>query len=400
MSSPVPTIRLKPRKALPFHCQHPWVFATAIGRIDGSPDTGDEVRLVSESGEFIARGLYNPSSKIRVRLYRWEDLPLDADYWRLLIQRAVGLRKLLFSEGSDAARFCRLVFSEGDGLSGLTVDRYDDFLLTQWTSAALFEQRDLIISLLAEEASPSGIWRRTEKNMGHLEGLEAHDGLVWGSEPPAKIDVVENGVTYNVDVVSGQKTGFYYDQRENRRAVANFTSGANVLDVCSYTGSFGLNALVNGQAASVLAVDSSQSAIDAALEHARVNNVSDRYSVEVGDAFDTLQRLASESRRFEVVVLDPPKLARTRSGLQRALKAYVRWNEMAMQVTAPGGILATCSCSGHVSRDDLEHVLVEAAQRAGRTVQIIEERGQASDHPVSAHCLETSYLKCFICRIL
>ena len=392
-------VRLKPRKALPFFCRHPWVFAGAIDKVHGNPRTGDEVRLVTAEGEFIARGLYNAASKIQVRLYRWEDAPLDRDYWRTRLERALALRQQLFGDTSAARNACRLVFSEGDGLSGLTVDRYGDWLLTQWTSAALWTRRDELLDLLNELVRPRGIWQRTEKGMGELEQLEASDGLASGEPPPNPIIITENGVEYAVDVVAGQKTGFYFDQRENRQVLSRFTRDARVLDICTYTGSFGLNALKNGRAKSVLAVDSSRNSLELAMQNAERNGVADRFQTEVADAFDKLEELAAAKQEFYVVILDPPKLARTQSGLKRAMKAYVRMNRLGMQVVRPGGLLMTCSCSGLVSRSEFEQVLVQSAQQAGREVQILDERGQAPDHPVSAHCLETNYLKCFLCRI-
>ncbi|MCA9080859.1 MAG: class I SAM-dependent rRNA methyltransferase [Planctomycetaceae bacterium] len=396
--SSVPTVRLRPRKALPFFCRHPWVFAGAIASVQGSPQVGDEVRVESADGQFIARGLFNPDSKIQVRLYSWQDASLDEQFWADLIDRAVALRRDLFGE-SQQARACRLLFSEGDGLSGLTVDRYGDWLLTQWTSAALATRQELLLGILQDRLRPRGIWRRTEKGIGDLEGLETSDGLALGEPPPAALEICENELLYSVDVVEGQKTGFYFDQRGNRRAVAKYLADTQVLDVCTYTGGFAMNAIRHGGAASVLAVDSSRSAIELAKRNAQRNELTDRISFEVSDMFDLLERVVAERQQFDAIILDPPKLARTRGGLQRALKGYVRLNRLAMQALRPGGILATCSCSGLVSLTEFEHTLVQAAQQAERSVQVLEAGGQAPDHPVSIHCLETHYLKCLICRV-
>ena len=397
--SDLSTIRLKPRKALPFFCRHPWVFEGAIQSVSGHPVVGAEVRLESSEGQFIARGLYNPGSKIRVRLYSWQDRPLDEEFWRTRIEQAVGLRRQLAGSQATATSGERLIFSEGDGISGLTVDRYGHWLLTQWTSAALAERRELLISILQQVVQPRGIWRRTERGIGDLEGLSAVDGLAVGEEPPRPLEIVENDLVYEVDVIEGQKTGFYFDQRDNRLAVARYAAGARVLDICTYTGSFAMNVLKHGNAADVLAVDSSRPALELAARNVARNGLGDRVIFEASDAFDKLEALAAAGEKFDLVVLDPPKLARSRGGMQRAIKGYIRMNRLGMQVLRSGGILATCSCSGQLSRTDFEQVVVQAAQQAHCEVQILEQRGQAPDHPVSAHCLETNYLKCFICRV-
>src|SRR5690606_29481630 len=234
MSTPdeaLPRVTLKPRRALPFFSRHPWVFAGAIADTDGDLEPGREVAVWSHEGEFIARGLSNPDSNIRVRLYSWQaGTPLDADFWSARLDEAIELRRRL---GSDN---CRLVFSEGDGLSGLTVDRYGEWLLMQITSRALYERRELLVELLQTKLGPRGIWLRTEKGIREAEGLAQSDGLVTGEPPQPPIFVTEQGVRFGVDVVAGQKTGFYYDQRDNRAAVARYCEGQRVLDLYCYTG--------------------------------------------------------------------------------------------------------------------------------------------------------------------
>lgn len=393
------TVRLQPRRALPFFSRHPWVFAGAIAAVEGHPQVGDEVRLISADGQFIARGLYNPHSQIRVRLYSWQDEPIGVELWSSRLARAASLREQLFPADDPARRACRLVFSEGDGLSGLTVDRYGDWLLTQWTSAALWEQRELLLDLLWQQWQPQGIWLRTEKGMSELEQLVAADGLVRGAAPPPELHISEHGVTYRVDVVTGQKTGFYYDQRENRLAAARYAAGARVLDVCSYSGGFGLTALVRGGAESVLAIDSSRPALELAARNAELNGVAQRYQTLPGDAAARMAELVARQEQFDLVVLDPPKLARTRGGIKRAAKGYTRLNALAVQLVRPGGILVTCSCSGLVSLSEFQQAVVQGALQSQRELQWIEQRFQAVDHPVSAHCLETEYLKCLIARV-
>ncbi|REJ72835.1 MAG: class I SAM-dependent rRNA methyltransferase [Planctomycetota bacterium] len=389
---------IKRRRALPFFSGHPWVFAGAIQRVEGEPAAGAEVNVSTHEGEFIARGLFNPQSNIRVRLYTWDaNQRLDEDFWSGRIKAAIDLRNSLFQGGLEQ-RGCRMIFSEADGLSGLVVDRYGDHLLLQWTSRALAEREPLFVKMLQEQLQPAGIWRRTEKGMAEAEGLSLTDGLVAGAEPPLPLFVEEHGLQYGVDVVAGQKTGFYFDQRDNRLAAARYLSG-RVLDLFCYSGGFGLNALRHGSATQVLGVDSSQPALDFARRNAELNSLADRMRFEQSAAFAKLEQLHEAGEQFDGVILDPPKMARSRGGLERALRGYLSLNRLAVQVLKPGGILVTCSCSGLVSREDFEQVLARVAAETGRKIQILESRGQAADHPVSVQCLENAYLKCLICRV-
>lgn len=401
-ASPLPAVvTLKPRRALPFFSQHPWVFTGAIGSVSGMPDVGTPVVVRSHEGEFIAHGLFNPASNIRVRLYSWEqDRPLHDLFWGERILSAVSFRRRLFGEDSPAWKACRLIFSEADGLSGLTVDRFDDWLVVQWTSAALAQRQEVILAQLQALLSPRGIWLRTERGIKDQEGLSVEEGLIAGVPPPQPVEIIENGLRFAVDLSAGQKTGFYYDQRENRTLLMKYARGGRVLDVCTYTGGFALAAARLADFRQVVAVDSSLSALDLARRNAELNEVADRIEFHCEDAFEFLDAQVAAGEKYDAVILDPPKLARTRSGLDRAVKAYVRLNRMAMEVLGPEGTLITCSCSGHVSREDFEQVLARASLEAQRRVQILEERGQAEDHPVSVHCLETGYLKCFVCRVV
>jgi 23S rRNA (cytosine1962-C5)-methyltransferase len=391
----LPRVTLKPRRALPFFSRHPWVFAGAIGRTDSDLEPGREVAVFSHEGEFIARGLFNPDSNIRVRLYSWQaDRQLDADFWSDRLDEAIELRRRL------GYHDCRLVFSEGDGLSGLTVDRYGEWLLMQITSRAIYERRDLLLDLLQKKLAPRGIWLRTEKGIREAEGLSQSDGLVAGEPPQPPIFVTEQGVRFGVDVVAGQKTGFYYDQRDNRAVVARYCEGRRVLDLYCYTGGFALTAAKIGGAAEVLGVDSSAPAVTMATENARLNEVADRVRFQQGDVQQTLQELSGAGERFDVVIVDPPKFARHRKGIDQALRAYQKLNANALSVLAPGGILASCSCSGLVTREQFHAALHQASIEASRSLQILEDRGQAADHPVSIDCPQSAYLKCVICRVV
>lgn len=390
----LPRIVLKPRRAQPFHARHPWVFAGAIHQQPGQLEPGQEVLVVTHEGQPIARGLFNPASQIRVRLYQWDvERALDADFWRERLTSAISLRRRLFSP--EEARYCRLVFSEGDGLSGLIIDQFGDWLSVQFTSLAMALRADIFCDLLQELLQPTGIWLRTEKGMTAAEGLTMRDGPLRGPETPPPLDILENELAYRVDLVTGQKTGFYYDQRENRRVAARYLSG-NVLDVCCYSGGFALNALRHGQAERVTAVDSSHAALELACENAERNGLAERCQFEQADALKFLQQT---EETYDGIVLDPPKFARSRGGLERAAQAYRRWNSLALARLNPGGMLVTCSCSGLVSQQDFLEILAVAARDANKTLRILEQRGQAPDHPVSTSCLESSYLKCVICTL-
>ncbi len=398
--SQLPVVTLKPKKALPFFSRHPWMYATAMKTISSSPEVGAEVVVRTHDGQFIGRGLYNPQSKIRVRLYSWEkEQSLDREFWEGRIKSALELRRKLFADG-PAMKACRLIFSESDGLSGLIVDRVDDWLVVQWTSAALVTRQAEILEILQAELAPKGIWLRTERGIKELEGLEIQDGLLAGEEPPRPLFIEENGLQFGVDLVEGQKTGFYFDQRENRKTFAEFANGSKVLDVCCYTGSFALNAAKQQHCKQVHAIDSSHTAIEMAKRNAELNGLDSKITFQQSDAVQALEELLASGERYDLIALDPPKMARTRGGLNRAIKGYVRMNRLALELLNPNGVLMTCSCSGHVSHDDFEQIVARSALEAGRTVQIIEERGQAADHPVITSCLETSYLKTFFCRVI
>jgi 23S rRNA (cytosine1962-C5)-methyltransferase len=389
---------LKPRRARPFFARHPWVFDTSIQRIEGDPQPGAEVSVLSAEGKFVARGLFNPTSTIRVRLYRWDDGPLDDRFWADRLQSAVRLREgVLPLDTNDEAGY-RLIFSEADGLSGLTVDRYGQWLVAQFSSLALYERRELLLLRLAERTQAKGIVVRTERGIASREGLRAGEEQVIGSMLNGPVEIVENDLRYQVDLQTGQKTGFYLDQRVNRRAVASYCVGRRVLDLFCFTGGFALNAIRHGEAAEVIGIDSSATAIERAREHAALNAI-DRATFEVGDALETLERLRAEGQRFGVVICDPPKYARQAKDAEHALKGYLRLNLAALDVLAPDGILVSCSCSGLVGRELFADLLGQVAEQARRPIQILEQRGQAPDHPVSASCLETEYLKCMICRV-
>ena len=393
-----PRVILQPRRARPFYGRHPWVYPGAIASVEGDPADGAEVDLVSHTGNFIARGLYNSRSKLRVRLYSWDaGAALDRDFFRDRLAAAVRLRHQILGLDSPTGA-CRLVFSEGDGLSGLTVDRYGRWLAVQFTSLGLAQRRDMLAELLRELVEPEGIYLRTERGIGRLEGLELQDGPLLGTPPQGPILIEEDALTFLVNLAEGQKTGYYLDQRDNRRAVARLAGGRRVLDAFCYAGGFGLHAARAG-AREVLGVDSSEAALELARANADRNGLADRVRFLKAEVFDQLDRLAGGGERFGLVVLDPPKFARSQGAVEEALRGYRRLQTLALQLLEPDGLLVTCCCSGLITADMLVELLAQLAAEAKRDVQILERRGQASDHPVAVTCPESNYLKCLICRV-
>jgi 23S rRNA (cytosine1962-C5)-methyltransferase len=395
---PTATIVLKPKRARPFFGRHPWVLDSAVLRVDGAPADGAVVDLATHDGQFVGRGLWNATSRLRVRLYAFDAATkLDDAFWQTRIEAAVGLRRTLGLD--DPAGAARLVNSEGDDLSGLIVDRYADYLAVQVTALAMASRLETICDTLEAVVAPKGILLRgAERGLAKLEGLHLADRLVRGTAPSGPIFVHEHGLRFGIDLTEGQKTGYYLDQRDNRHAAARYAQGRRVLDMFCYSGGFSVACAVAGRAASVLAVDSSAKATTLAKANADLNGAAN-VAVETADAFEKLDALLAAGERFGMVVLDPPKFARSRASVDDALRAYHRINRAALGLLEPGGILVTCSCSGSVSRDDFLQMLAGVAQRGRRPIQLLECRGAAPDHPVSASCLEGEYLKCVIARV-
>ena len=389
---------LKPKRAQPFYSRHPWVFAGAVERVEGKPADGAVVDLRSSVGNFVGRGLFNSQSKILVRLYSWdESVALDRDFFKVRLKRAIELRhdQLKLNHGPEAAY--RVAFSEADILSGMVIDRYGEFLTVQFTSLALANRREMFGELLTELLGVKGIYIRTEKGIGKLEGLVLQDGLLCGEAPPAEYVIRENGLQFAVNLAEGQKTGYYLDQRENRVAVAKFCAGKRVLDAFCYSAGFGVYAAKAG-ATFVESVDASESAINLGKRNAELNGLTQMTFVQ-SDVFDRLDALVLEGAKFDVIVLDPPKFARDRASLEQAMKGYRRLHKLGLKLLNPDGVLASFCCSGLISMDMLESVIAQTAVDEKRDVQLLERRGPASDHPVNIACRESGYLKCILSRV-
>lgn len=396
--TPAGNVYLKSKRAQPFFGRHPWVFAGAIDRVAGDPADGAVVDLLSSAGNFVARGLYNGRSKIRVRLYSWDaEAPLDRDFFRARLERAVALRHdvLHLNTGPDAAY--RVVFSESDILSGMVADRYADFMTVQFTSLALAERRQMIAELLMELLRPRGVYLRTERGIGQLEGVELHDGPLAGETPPPETIMEENRLRFAVNLTEGQKTGYYLDQRDNRVAAASLAAGRRVLDAFSYTGGFGLYAAKAG-AASVECVDASEAALKLAERNAVLNGLT-QLTFTRADVFNHLGSLASAGRKFDLIVLDPPKFARNRAAVPKAMQGYRKLHQQAMRLLDRDGVLVSCCCTGLITADMLEDLIAQVAIDSKRELQTLQRRGPGPDHPVSVTCREANYLKCIISRV-
>lgn len=397
-ASKLPKVKLRPRKAQPFFGRHPWVRDSGIDKVYGKVEDGDVVELISDKDRFIAYGVINRNSHLRVRLYSWDQAAtLDDGFWRSRLERAIQMRRELGMIREDSG--CRLVYSEADGLSGLVVEYFAGHLVIQITSLGMYTRIDSIVAILQDLMQPKSISLRGEAGILKLEGLEIEAKLVSGELPDEPIELVENDLRYEVALSEGQKTGFYLDQRDNRRVVASYLPpGARMLDMFCYSGGFGLNAAKHGGAAHVHGVDGSGPAISAAERNAERNQLTN-VSFEKADCFDYLKARVDAGDQYDAIVLDPPKFTKSRRTIDEALRAYFHINRHASQLLRPGGILVTCSCSGNVSRDEFQMMLLGVSQKSGRDFRILEQRGAAPDHPVSATCLESEYLKCFIASV-
>lgn len=394
-------ITLKPGKDKPVHQRHPWIFSGAIDKIepDASGQPGEMVMVKSSKGEFLAWGYYNPHSQIAVRLLEWqESQPIDETWWRRKLREAIERRRELFNR-SDTNAF-RLVHAEGDWLPGLIVDKYGSFLVLQSLTAGIDKVKSIIVDELNQLLQPAGIYERGDVAARKLEGLPPANGPLAGDPPPDYLEIKENGFRFLVNVQHGQKTGFYLDQRENRKIVAGFARDKTVLDCFAYSGGFGVYAFAAG-AKSVISIDSSTASLELLKKNYELNGFAAKDEELVrADVFQTLRTYRDEGRVFDIIILDPPKLAPTKAQVERAQRAYKDLNWMAMNVLAPNGILATFSCSSGVSAELFQNIVAWAALDAGREAQILTRMSQGEDHPVRLAFPESQYLKGLICRVI
>jgi|LakMenE18May11ns_1017448.scaffolds.fasta_scaffold9957686_12 23S rRNA (cytosine1962-C5)-methyltransferase len=386
-------------KEKPVLHHHNWVYSGAIAKQDKGIEKGDLVQVCNSNGEFLAYGYYNEDSKIRVRLLEWnEQVEIDAAWWEDKIRKAYTLRKeRVENENTNAYR---LVFSEGDGLPGLIVDKYADYLSVQFLTAGTDVRKTMIVEILQKVIPVKGIYERSDANARSQEGLQMVVGNLYGEKPPASLLIKENGLLFNTPIVEGQKSGYYLDQRENRKKVADYTNGKKVLDCFSYTGGFSLHAKQAG-ASEVWSVDSSSIAIEALKNNYKNNDLAfNEEQVITSDVFQYLRNAQQNGQHWDVIILDPPKLAPNRQNLPKAERAYKDLNLQALLLMKPGDILATFSCSGSLSLEHFKQILAWAATDAGKELQFLEDLGHPIDHPVRAAFPESSYLKGVIARVI
>ncbi len=374
--------------------RHPWIYAGHIDDIRGEPGSGDVVDVMASDGRFYARGLYNPVSKIRVRILTFDDEPITEQFWRGRLAQAIRLRCKIVT-GTTAYR---LIYGEADQLPGLIVDRYDDLLVMQTLSSGMDRRKDQLADLLCQESRTTRVYLRNDAKSRTLEGLPLEKGFLRGGGA-TMINIQEGPAQFVVDVERGQKTGWFCDQRENRLVAAKYAAGADVLEVFAHTGAFGIHAALAG-AQSVEGLDVSEDALALAQRHALLNKVNDRCVYRTGDAFEDMRKLKQAGRRYGLVLLDPPAFARSKQAVPRALAGYKDVNLHGIRLTRPEGFVITSSCSHHVTEQDWWTAICLAARDAKRQVRLLEQRGQASDHPVLATMPETRYLKCFILQVL
>ena len=372
--------------------RHPWIYSGAIERVEGNPGSGETVEVRSADGETLALAAWSPQSQIRARVWSFEPgAKIDADFFRARIGQAVALRAAL--PASRHTNALRLVHGESDGLPGLVVDRYADVLVAQFLSAGVERWREVLLDALAEATGCEAIYERSDAEVRTLEGLAPRAGFARGNRDARRCPIIEYGLNFRVDVEEGQKTGFFLDQRENRQRVRALAAGREVLDAFSYSGGFALAALAGG-AKRVLAVESSAPALEVARENLAANQLdASRLAFERADLFAHLRLLRDRGARFDLVVLDPPKFAPTAAQAKNAARAYKDINLLALKLLAPGGVLATFSCSGGVSMDLFQSIVAGAALDARVEAKIIERFGAAADHPVALEFPEGDYLK-------
>jgi 23S rRNA (cytosine1962-C5)-methyltransferase len=375
---------------------HPWIFSSDVTeRGDshlGELQPGDAVRVIDPKGRVVGVAHYSSTSQITLRLLSNRAEPIDREFFRRRLLQAIAHRERVV-ENSNA---CRLVFSEADLLPGLIVDRYGPYLVMQTLTQGMDRVRDLISDCLTELLHPAGILARNDASVRRLEGLPLETAILAG-EVPERAAIEMNGLKLEADLLHGQKTGIYLDQRENYLAAARHARG-RVLDCFTSTGGFALH--IAGRAESVDAIDSSASALASAEANARANGIAN-IQFRQADVFDFLGGLSSsQARGYSMVVLDPPAFAKSRKQLDAAARGYKDINLRALRLLEPGGILVTCSCSHHMNEAMLLQIVAEAALEAGRTLRILDRRTQAADHPILLTVPETLYLKCLILEVL
>lgn len=392
------SLRLKKGKEKAVKQLHPWVFSGAIDQLKGQPRNGDIVMVTDSNDNFLAYGFFNGQSRVAVRLLEWNlETEINETWWRKKIRKAVKYREGLYSDDTNTYR---LIFSEADFLPGLIVDRYAGFLSVQILTTGMEQIKHILLDELQQLLEPKGIFDRSDASARAHEGMEASSGdVLSGVQPPEFVSVKENGICYDVNIAEGQKSGFYCDQRDNRKLVAEYAKGKKVLDCFSYSGGFSLNSFSMG-AKEVISVDSSAPALETLKRNIEINGFNHiPHRLVQSDVNKQLRIFREQNEKFDLIILDPPKYAPSRSALTKASRAYKDLNRMAMLLLEEGGLLATFSCSGAVDISLFKQIIAWAALDAGKEVQFIHQFAQPEDHPVRSSFPEGEYLKGLLCRV-
>jgi 23S rRNA (cytosine1962-C5)-methyltransferase len=391
------SIVLKPGRERPVLRRHPWIFSGSIAEVRGDPAAGETVDIYGSDHVWLARGAYSPESQIRVRIWTWDpEIEINEVFMHDRTMHAVRVRESL--RGDPGITAYREIHAESDHLPGLIVDRYGAFRVVQFLSQGVERHRDTIIESLAQDLELEGIYERSDADVRQLEGLLPQVGLLWGREPPQRLQIQEHDLQFFVDIHQGHKTGFYLDQRKNRQEIRSWIKG-DVLDAFCYTGAFTLSALRAG-AETLVSVDSSAHALALAVENLNLNHLESSQTEPVeADVFHYLRSCRDSRRTFDVIILDPPKFAATSSQAERASRGYKDINLLAFKLLRPGGILITFSCSGGISQELFQKIIADAALDADVDASIHAILGQAPDHPVHLRFPEGRYLKGLICRV-
>ncbi|WP_325893071.1 class I SAM-dependent methyltransferase [Grimontia sp. NTOU-MAR1] len=377
--------------------RHPWVFSRGIQRVEGKPSLGQTVDVYDHQGQWLACGAFSPNSQIRVRVWTFEQEEVNVEFFKKRLQEAQGLRDVLAAR--DGLTGYRLIAAESDGLPGITIDRYENFLVCQLLSAGAEAQKDNLVEALIAQYPECSIYERSDVSVRKKEGLKERKGVLHGEMPPASVVIEENGLKISVDITGGHKTGFYLDQRDSREAAVKYVNGKRVLNCFCYTGGFGLYSL-KGNAAEVINVDVSQPALDIAKSNAEMNGYDlSKAQFVNADVFKLLREYRDAGEWFDVVIMDPPKFAESKAQLTGACRGYKDINMLAMQILEPGGTLLTYSCSGLMDNALFQKIIADAALDANRSVQFIERFEQAADHPIDSAYPEGFYLKGFACHV-
>lgn len=392
------TVKLKKNRQKSLERKHPWVFSGAIDQVKENPKNGETVKVISADGKFLGWASISLKSQISLRIWSFnENEIIDSEFFQEKILQAIEFRKQLID--SSNTNVYRLINSESDGLPGLIVDKYDDFLVCQFLSAgAEFWKKEIVVQL-SDLFNPTGIYERSDVEVRLKEGLELISGVIFGKMPPDLIEIVENGIKFFVDIKDGHKTGFYIDQRDNRKEVQKYSKDKEILNCFSYSGGFSAYA-IKGGAQKIINVDSSLDALSIAEKNLSLNEIdSSRYENVADDVFKYLRKLRDANKHFDMIILDPPKFADSASQIEKASRGYKDINLLALKLLRKNGLLFTFSCSGHITSDLFNKIISDAALDSGKTIHIIKHLTQSSDHTMLTSFPESLYLKGLVCKV-